>query len=141
MLSTLIWFFLSLKGRVSRQEFVLGFFGLVLVDMLVIRLGIAHTDSSPRYDGSGTSADGLSMLRLLLILSLWPIATVLVKRLHDLNVSGWWALTVLAIPHVAAILHVKYWIPYLALAVTLSALPGAKGDNRFGRDPLARAGI
>lgn len=130
MLSTFIWFFLFVKGRISRQEFGLGFFGLVLVDMLVIRFG-----AGPRYGDSGPPADELSILRLLLMLSLWPFAAILVKRLHDLNVSGWWALTVLGIPHLAAALHVKYWIPYLALVVTLCTLRGSKGDNRFGRAP------
>ncbi|MBR0895320.1 DUF805 domain-containing protein [Bradyrhizobium tropiciagri] len=140
MLSTFIWFFLSVKGRISRQEFGLGFFGLVLTDMLVIRLSVKFGPAPHHYDSSGP-ADELSVLRLLLILSLWPLVTILVKRLHDLNVSGWWALTLLGIPHLAAALHVKYWIPYLALVVTLSALPGSKGDNRFGRAPPARTGI
>ncbi|MCP1844723.1 uncharacterized membrane protein YhaH (DUF805 family) [Bradyrhizobium sp. USDA 4524] len=140
MLSTFSWFFLSVKGRISRQEFSLGFFGLMLVDMLVIRVGV-RLDPGPRYYDSSPPADDLSVLRLLLMLSLWPFAAILVKRLHDLNVSGWWALTILAIPHLAAALHVKYWIPYLALVATLSVLPGSKGDNRFGRDPMARAGI
>lgn len=132
MLSTFIWFFLSVKGRIGRQEFGLGFLGLVLVDLLVIRVG-TKLDSSPRDYGSNAPADDLSVLRLLLMLSLWPFAAILVKRLHDLNVSGWWALTLLGMPHIAAALHVKYWIPYLALVATLSVLAGSKGDNRFGR--------
>ena len=140
MLSTFIWFFLLVKGRISRQEFSLGFFSLVLVDILVIRIGI-KLDSAPRYYTNTPPDDGISFMRMLLIASLWPFAAIIVKRLHDLNVSGWWALAILGVPHLAGTLHVKYWIPYLAIMATLSVLPGSKGDNRFGRDPLARAGI
>jgi hypothetical protein len=31
-----------------------------------------------------------SILHNLLLVSLWPLAAILVKRLHDLNLSGWW---------------------------------------------------
>ena len=140
MLSTFSWFFLLVKGRISRQEFSLGFFGLVLVDILVIRIGI-KLGSGPRYYTDSPPDDDISILRMLLIASLWPFAAIVVKRLHDLNVSGWWALAILVVPHLASALHVKYWIPYLAIVATLSVLPGSKGDNRFGRDPLARAGM
>ncbi|MCA6121642.1 DUF805 domain-containing protein [Bradyrhizobium sp. WSM 1704] len=140
VLSTFVWFFLLVNGRIGRQEFSLGFFGLMLADMLVIRIG-SKLDSEPRYYTNSPPDDDISILRMLLIASLWPFAAIIVKRLHDLNVSGWWALAILGVPHLAAALHVKYWIPYLAIVATLSVLPGSKGDNRFGRDPLARAGI
>ncbi|MBR0871143.1 DUF805 domain-containing protein [Bradyrhizobium tropiciagri] len=140
MLSTFIWFFLRVKGRISRQEFSLGFFGLVLVDILVIRIG-TRFGSAPRYYTNSPPGDDVSITSLLLILSLWPFAAIIVKRLHDLNVSGWWALAILGVPHLAGALHERTWIPYLAIVGTLSLLPGLKGDNRFGRDPLARAGI
>ena len=141
MLSTFTWYFLSPKGRVSRQEFGLGLFGLILVDMLVVRIGLKF-DSAPRYyDTRPSPGHDISVLHLLLIALLWPIVAILVKRLHDLNVSGWWALTILGVPHLASALHVKYWVLYLAIVATLGVLPGSRGDNRFGVDPLARAGI
>jgi uncharacterized membrane protein YhaH (DUF805 family) len=141
MLSTFIWYFLSPKGRISRQEFSLGLFGLVLVDMLIMRIGLKFGSAPRYYDTRPPPADDISGLHLLLMVSLWPFAAILVKRLHDLNVSGWWALTILGIPHLAGALHIKYWIFYLVIVATLSALPGFMGDNRFGVDPLARAGI
>lgn len=130
MHSAFIWYFLSLKGRIGRQEFCLGIFGLVLIDMLVVRIGVKLADSGPRYYDVNPALEGGSVLQALLVVSLWPFAAILVKRLHDLNVSGWWGLTILAIPHVAHALGISYWIPYLLVAATLSVLPGRPGDNR-----------
>jgi uncharacterized membrane protein YhaH (DUF805 family) len=129
MHSAFIWYFLSLKGRIGRQEFCLGIFGLVLIDMLVVRIGVKLADSGPRYYDVNPALDG-SVLHALLIVSLWPLAAILVKRLHDFNISGWWGLTILAIPHFAHALGILYWIPYLLVAATLSMLPGRPGDNR-----------
>ena len=44
-----IWYFLSMKGRIGPQEFRLGLLGLVLVDMLVVRIARKLTDSGPQY--------------------------------------------------------------------------------------------
>jgi len=48
-----------------------------------------------------------------------------VRRLHDRDMTGWWLLLLL-VPAVGA----------LVLLVML-ALPGTKGDNRFGPEPAA----
>jgi uncharacterized membrane protein YhaH (DUF805 family) len=134
MHSGFIWYFLSMKGRIVRQEFGLGLFGLVLIDMLVVRIGV-KLDSGPRYYDVNPPLNG-SVLRALLLFSLWPLAAILVKRLHDFNISGRWALTIVAIPHLAHALGIPHWIFYLLVAATLTALPGKPGGNRFGPDPL-----
>jgi uncharacterized membrane protein YhaH (DUF805 family) len=92
-----------------------------------------YYDGIPPFDGS--------IVRTLLSLSLWPFAAIVVKRLHDFNISGWWALAILAFPHLTRALGIPYWIPYLLVAATLSALPAWPGDNRFGPDPLRRSGV
>ncbi|TAI66164.1 DUF805 domain-containing protein [Bradyrhizobium sp. Leo170] len=131
MFSTFAWYFLSPNGRISRQEFRLGFLGIVLVYILLVRYYVSP-DVNPPYDGS---------VRLALLIVLWPLIAILAKRLHDLNVSGWWLLTLLAIPLVASAINISVSIPYLLIVAFLSFFPGGYGDNRFGRDPLARAGI
>jgi uncharacterized membrane protein YhaH (DUF805 family) len=60
-----------------------------------------------------------------------------VKRLHDLNFSGWW---LFAMPFLAwgastyngSSLQYAMWSCIAGLAI----LPGTRGDNRFGSDPL-----
>lgn len=141
MHSAFTWFFLSMKGRVGRQEFALGLFALVLIDMLIVRIGVRLVDSGPQYYSVAPPPGGGSILHVLLAASLWPYAAIVVKRLHDFNLSGWWALAILAIPHLTKALVIPSWIPYLLVAATLAALPGRPGDNRFGADPLPRAGV
>lgn len=66
--------------------------------------------------------------------SVWSIATFLpglavaVRRLHDVDKSGWWVLLVL-IPLIG-------WLILLYWAIQR----GTVGDNRFGSDPLAGDG-
>ncbi len=54
-----------------------------------------------------------------------PGIAVAVRRLHDRNMSGWWYLLNLLCCIGSIILFVWY------------LLPGTKGENRFGPDPLA----
>ena len=51
--------------------------------------------------------------------------TISIRRLHDLNKSGWWVLI--------------YFLPYVNLIFGLYLLftPGTPGYNRYGEDPLA----
>ena len=141
MHSAFAWFFLSMKGRIGRQEFALGLFGLVLIDMLVARIGPRLENSSPLYYTVRPPPLDWSVTHLLIVVSLWSFVAIVVKRLHDLNLSGWWMLAFLAIPHLTKALAVPGWIPHLLIAATLCALPGRPGDNRFGSDPLSHAGL
>ena len=63
--------------------------------------------------------------------SIWSLATLLpslgvsVRRLHDLDKSGWWLLLGF-IPLIGALV-LLYWF----------CLPGTPGDNRFGPPQIA----
>jgi uncharacterized membrane protein YhaH (DUF805 family) len=140
MHSNFIWYFLSLKGRIGRQEFCLGVFGLVLIDALVVRIGV-KLDSGPQYYNGANPPFNGSILHALLVAMLWPFAAILVKRLHDFNISGWWGLSILLIPHAAQVLGIPYWLFYLSVAATLGALPGRPGVNRFGSNSQLRTGF
>ncbi|NTT85638.1 DUF805 domain-containing protein [Tabrizicola fusiformis] len=70
-------------------------------------------------------ATGVPILSLIWALALLvPGLAVGVRRLHDLDRSGWWLLIVL-VPVVGVILLI-YWF----------ATRGTVGPNRFGPDPL-----
>jgi uncharacterized membrane protein YhaH (DUF805 family) len=138
MLSAFTWYFLSFNGRIGRQESALGFFGLVLVEAIILH-GVRLAGSAPQYYVvSPPSDDQHPFLGLLLIASLWPFTAITVKRLHDLNLSGWWVLATLAIPYLSRALAIPHLILFLVAVVILCALPGQEGDNRFGRDPTPR---
>ena len=102
----------SFRGRVPRKVFWLyGVLGPLLVSVMAeMLLGIV-----------GVSERRAEMLTTLLLV--WPCAAVSVKRWHDRDKSGWWALV--------------YLIPLIGILWTLIAnglLRGSVGPNRFGRD-------
>ena len=68
---------------------------------------------------------GTSVLRLIVGLALLlPGIAVGVRRLHDLDRSGWWLL-IAFVPLVGAILLIVWF-----------CMKGTDGSNRFGADPL-----
>jgi hypothetical protein len=76
MHSAFIWYFLSMKGRIGPQEFRLGLLGLVLVDMLVVRIARKLTDSGPQYYSVNPPLDW-PIVPAVLFISLWPFAAIL----------------------------------------------------------------
>lgn len=61
-----------------------------------------------------------------------PLAAVAVRRLHDINLSGWWLLSAgVPIPVVDVLI--------VGAQVFCFAKPGTVGDNRYGPDPRVRA--
>jgi len=75
--------------------------------------------------GTATSLAGVAGVfsSLVALALLIPGFTVMVRRLHDQDKSGWWWLII--------------FIPLLGALVLLvfMFLEGTKGDNRFGADP------
>ena len=69
--------------------------------------------------GGAAILDGLSSLALFI-----PGLAVAIRRLHDVDRSGWWFLMVFTI--VGIIFPLLYW--YIK--------PGTRGTNRYGPDPL-----
>jgi len=71
----------------------------------------------------------------------WPLIAVFVKRLHDLNVSGWWMIAMLALPPISKMVGVNSLILFLVPTILLGLIAGTTGANRFGNDPIAHSGI
>jgi uncharacterized membrane protein YhaH (DUF805 family) len=94
---------------------------------------------------------------------IWINAAITVKRLHDLNRSGWWAVAILIVNRLSYIYYGLFFGLYFGvdistarelllvmLAVALSLLQtwivielffmmGTDGPNRFGPDPTRTA--
>ncbi|WP_229809775.1 DUF805 domain-containing protein [Formosimonas limnophila] len=103
------------SGRARRKEFW-GFqlVGFVISILLAIIDGIL-----------GTMSGGIGMLQGIFALALLiPSVALIIRRLHDTDRSGWWALLCV--------------VPLANIAlVVLMFLEGTKGTNRFGSDPKA----
>ncbi len=70
------------------------------------------------------------LLSLFWLGSLIPGIAVVVRRLHDRDMSGWWYLGII----VASMIPIINFIAGIAFLV-LMLLPGTPGSNRFGPDP------
>lgn len=73
---------------------------------------------------------GAGLLGLFGLAIIVPSIAVVVRRLHDRDMSGWWYLGAI----VAGMIPVVGFLASIALLV-LMCLPGTPGPNRFGPDP------
>jgi len=101
MFSVFTWFFLSLGGRLNRQEFPLGYVGSVAVLAVLIRTLNFVMPNVVYYNSA--NLDGLKFSLLLptivaLLVVIWPLTAIFAKRLHNINLSGWWLITMMVIP-------------------------------------------
>ena len=111
--------FTNFEGRASRSEFwyFILFYEIVLVAAMIL----------DRVVGSYFSSGGFSFgyfYVLTALVFLLPNLSVIVRRLHDKNRSGWW-----------------YWIALTIVGIIFLLVwfcqKGTAGDNKYGPDPLA----
>ena len=114
---------IDFNTRISRSEFWWGNLGALIVSLL---LG-ACVGFMVGVVGSmlGLDIDTLLDLMMLPIQLFFSIAgiSVIVRRLHDINKSGWWMLIVFTIVGIIVLL---FW----------ECQQGDEGENRFGPNPL-----
>ena len=127
-IKTVLSKYATFSGRAARPEFwwwtlfafLLGV-GTGLVDHLVI---------VPRLDLVPFSEDSPEILSIIVSLGiLLPGLAVSVRRLHDIDRSGWWLLVIL-IPLIGALMLI-YW----------GVQRGTDGPNRFGEAGVRDAGL
>lgn len=126
------------RGRMGRVRYfftviVSAFVGFLLVAPALIKILNQHTTTNHSV-AAGAEVTFEPPVALLL----WVLAVMLVfsyiyvvsliKRLHDINCSGWWSLLFLALNTVGMM---GGWLSFLS-ALFLMLWPGSKGDNRFG---------
>jgi uncharacterized membrane protein YhaH (DUF805 family) len=68
----------------------------------------------------------ISGLGPIYLVTMIPWYAVMIRRLHDIDKSGWWLLAALIPFGVVAL--IMFWVR-----------DGTNGDNRFGADPKASA--
>ena len=119
------WYLAVLKkyavfaGRARRKEY--WFFVLFNI---IISIVLAVVDTMV---GTQTGM-GIGILSTVYSLAvLIPAIAVSVRRMHDINKSGWWVLIVF-VPFVG-------WLILLIMAL----IAGTTGDNAYGPDPKAAA--
>lgn len=107
------------SGRACRAEYWM-FFLFSLLIAVVLSVIDALTGLTWNHGQNGV----LSSLYALIVLI--PGFAVSVRRLHDIDRSGWWLL-IAFIPIVGALVVLMFYCQR-----------GTRGENRFGADPLYR---
>jgi len=116
----------TFSGRASRSEY--WFFTLFSIILKIIASILDKTilqDYAYTYHvGNHAHQSGL-LGSLISVIFFLPALSVDVRRLHDVNRSGWW-----------------WWILFTIIGIFFPLLywkcsKGTEGDNRFGPDPLA----
>ena len=134
----------SFQGRTSREEFqrtAIGYgLGAILLGLAAAGLlyGMAAVLGLPDLAGWPASTGVLLVFTLFLGAS----AALMVRRLHDIGASGWWALPwfvcgwTLPIPGLwAPILGIVGGLFNAGLALILFLRPGTRNVSRYGEAP------
>lgn len=112
--------FFAFEGRIGRRQY--------WVAVLLILLPLSICAALAAMLAASLKESFFYMLLVLLVMTIIPVVwaslAVAVKRLHDLNRSGWWSLLCL--------------VPYLGgLFLFVLGLPrGTPGQNEYGQPPL-----
>jgi uncharacterized membrane protein YhaH (DUF805 family) len=140
----------SFQGRIGRRDYwiAVGWAHLALIGSVIPRMlqSMLVGYPSTRIDFLGRVL-GLSLAAVALgvvLFYFWLLSAALVKRLHDLNLSGWIAPVLLISVIFARVLSERLlgavsviFLVGIAFLVVLGAAKGTRGPNRFGADPLA----
>ena len=140
------WMIMPLKryadfsGRSRRKEYwsfaLLLFIVYVIIAGLLVATGLplgamTNPQAAAAIEPPGAFfyvIAGLAGIGVLAIIV--PSIAVVVRRLHDRDMSGWWYLGAI----VAGMIPFVGFLASIALLV-LMCLPGTPGPNRFGPDP------
>tara|TARA_Y100001954_G_scaffold205010_1_gene226732 strand:+ start:916 stop:1293 length:378 start_codon:yes stop_codon:yes gene_type:complete len=105
----------SWKGRCSRTEYVIRILGIIVLIIISWLLMIISIETNTSI-----------FTNLSIVITIFYVLQVIpldIRRLHDLNFSGWWVLLT-TIPYLGMIL----FIPFIFLK-------GTKGSNKYGEEP------
>ncbi len=107
--------FFSIKGRLRRRGYVIR---AILISIPAEIINVASKNSQE---------SGLLIFVVLIMLVRWTLTAIqAIKRLHDINMSGWYWLIFL-IP-----------IANLIFALYVIFKDGTPGPNKYGEDPKGR---
>ncbi len=132
-----------IEGRSGRREFWMFVLlnAIILVGLVALMFlfagGMSALDPTSAMMGPLMGAGfGFAML-IFIPAYIWMILTgvasvaVSIRRLHDMNLTGWIYVGYILLSFVP-ILNFLVFIAYLVVM----ALPGTKGANKYGEDPL-----
>ncbi len=121
------WF--TVSGRARRKEYWAKYVTLRLMIVLLV-LPVCITEICRHWFGGSPFISYYAFIFLFLSYLDVP---VMIRRLHDRNLSGWFALLFIFL----------FFVPFVSFVaavfqfVIVGCLPGTKGSNKYGADPKA----
>ena len=122
--------YVDFQGRSSRAEYWwVQLFIICVVIVLAIPIGV-----SGGFDGTGTlgplASIFLFLLGIFVLAIIIPNIALFVRRLHDINQTGWIYLGLL----IAGLIPVIGLLSTIA-QIVIACIQGTKGPNKYGDDP------
>lgn len=131
-------------GRLNR----LRYFGYALLSNVVFLLAVVAIIAIS-IEGLGFNTGVLGWLVLLAVplyaVAFWISLCLMIKRLHDMNQSGWWVMFLFGFSFLGGFisgispemetLALLFNVPVIGFALWLLFWPGTEGDNQYGPDP------
>jgi len=128
--------FFGLKGRIPRRDFWVGAITILVLE-IVLAAYLEQVFNVPVEELSGPNLTDARLLEiydqlveiglLINVIFLWPWISVIGKRCHDRNKSGWWVLLAY-VPVIGSL-----WT-----FIELGLVRGTRGPNRFGPESRTR---
>ena len=108
----------SFRGRINRLPYW-------IVTLILVGIGGASGQSVTLHGPDNPMTISLALIMLAtFIIGVWVGLAIQVKRWHDRDKSGYWAL-----------LNLVPVLGWIWVIVECGLMPGSAGANRFGNDP------
>lgn len=142
----LIW---NIQGRLGRWLWFkftslytfLAFIVMAIISLAffgIINLFLPDLTNIPDYAMIILGCIGLIIYLPIIVLFEIFFIILSIKRLHDMNLSGWWYLLILFIGMLFSLSDTMYGIYYILYFLFFALVPGNKDANEFGEKPLER---
>ena len=129
--------YFSYEGRLNRKSCFLRYTGvtvaLIIFMIIGVMIGINRENVAEMFSVTFTLVFYLIFMLTFMLTYIVFMLFQAIKRLHDLNKSGWYLLILLGI---IVPLIGKFIV--LAFGLYLLLVKGTAGPNRFGPDPLEK---
>jgi uncharacterized membrane protein YhaH (DUF805 family) len=120
------------QGRSRRSEF----WWVQLLNFVIFFVGVVLAMVVGGFDPSGVTAPNPIGIGILAILGIYVLAILIpsialfIRRLHDINQTGWIYLAIVVVG----------FIPVIGLLgsiaqIVVGVIPGTVGENKYGPDP------
>jgi|GEM_PF-1281798 len=121
--------FLSFYGRINRKKYII--FSILAFVLLIISIFILVFSIEKNWVIFAILGGTLCIASIIFYYSL------MARRLHDFGQSAWWSLAIFILNLLMPKGNEVTDLIGIAIFIALSAIPGNKGENKYGLDPLA----